>query len=185
RFPGIVAAPPGRVALYDPLTFVFVEILPGDIEADAGTRRVLLHLDLAFLVRRRLPGLDGAFPQGLALVGNHEGVVDAHDPTKATAVFAGAQRGDERKGAVQRRAVFDVALRAVQTVAVAPGSIGAVVGDGVNGDVAVALLERRVERLHDTLGLCVAVAETVLGDMQDTPRCDSACLGPPAFAGAF
>src|SRR5690606_26079049 len=141
-------------ALYDPLPLVLVELLPGDLEPDAGTQRELLHLDLTSLVRRRLPGPDGAFPPGLAPADNHQVVVDAHDPTKATAVFAGAQRGVERKGAGQRRAVFDVALRAVQAVAVAPGGIGAVVGDGVNGDVPVALLERRVERLHDTLGLC-------------------------------
>ena len=82
--------------------------------------RVLLQVVLAFLVGRRGPGLDGAFEQGLGLVRDHQAEVDADDAAEATAGFAGAQRRIEREAAGQRIGVFDIAVGAVQAVAVLP-----------------------------------------------------------------
>src|SRR5690554_4590515 len=73
----------------------------------------------------------------------------------------------------------------MQAAAVAPCRVAVVVGQGVNGDMVIFLLERRIKRLHDALWLCRAEAKLVLSDMQDTALRERRSFGAAAFAGRF
>ncbi len=166
--PGVVAALPVRGAVQDPALVLVAHVLPGHTQRHAGARRVLLQVVLAFLVGRRGPRLDGAFEQGFFLVGDDQAEVDADDAAKAAAGLAGAQRRVEREAAGQRVGVFDVAVGAVQPVAVLPDMRVAAVGvHDVDGDVAGAHAQRRVQRFHDAFAFGAGEAEAILDDVQD------------------
>src|SRR5690606_18316944 len=140
----------------------------GNRKRDAGAWRVLGQVVLALLVRGRLPGLDGAFVQGLVLVGDDQAVIDADDAPESSAGFAGAQRGLEGKTAVQRVGVFDVAGRAMKAVAVFPDlRVGARVVERVHGHMAATHAQRRVEGLHQAFALGAGMTKAILYHVQD------------------
>src|SRR5690606_5625443 len=142
RFPGGIATFPIRVAIYDPSSFMLVQILPRDIESHSLATRVTLHVLLAFFVAGGLPRANGAFPERFAYVGNNQGVIHAHDPTEPAALFACPLRGVERKGTGKRSAVLDIATGTVQTTAVAKrGSFVTFVVNHEYRDVAVSLFK--------------------------------------------
>ncbi|MNQ41688.1 hypothetical protein D3C85_553730 [compost metagenome] len=170
-FPGVVAALPVGRAMEHPALVLFAHVLPGHAQRHARARRVLLQFVLAFLVGRRGPRLDGAFQQGLVLVGDDQAEVDADHAAKAPARFAGAQRRIEREAAGQRVGVFDVAVGAVQAVAVFPDVRVAAFGvHHVDRDVAGSHAQRRVQRFHDAFAFGAGEAEAVLDHVQDAAR---------------
>src|SRR5690606_35560555 len=131
---------------------MFVQILPGNVQAHTGAGRIAFHVILTFLVAGSLPGAHTTFPKSLPFVRNDQVVVNAHDSPEAAAMFAGTKRRVEGKSAGLGSAVFNVALRAMQPCTETPdGCIATLVIQGMDGDVAVTLLQGGVQRLHDTL----------------------------------
>ncbi|MCY1213085.1 hypothetical protein D9M72_248440 [compost metagenome] len=170
-FPGIAAALPVGRAVEHPALVLFAHFLPGHAQRNAGLRRVLLQFVLAFLVGRGRPRLDGAFQQGLVFVRDDQAEVDADHAAEAAAGFARAQRRIEREAAGQRVGVFDVAVGAMQAVAVLPDVGVAALGvHGVDGQVAGAHAQRGIQRFHDALAFGAGEAEAVLDHVQDAAR---------------
>ncbi|MNS57973.1 hypothetical protein D3C72_908780 [compost metagenome] len=183
--PGVVAALPVGRAIKHPVLVRIAHVLPGHAQRHARARRVLLQFVLAFLVGRRGPRLDGAFHQGLVFVGDDQAEVDADHAAKAPARFAGAQRRIEREAAGQRVGVFDVAVGAVQAVAVFPDMRVVAVGvHDVDGQVPGSHAQRGVQRFHDALAFGAGKAEAVLDDVQDAAFF-AGVLGGFRFLGAF
>ncbi|CAM5197758.1 hypothetical protein CDEN61S_01756 [Castellaniella denitrificans] len=176
---GRPALPVGRAADH-PAALLVRQVAPGHVQAHARPGGVAFHLDLAFLVAGGLPGLDRSAAQAAGLVRHDQAVVDAHHPAEAPAMLAGAQRGIEGEGAGQRRAVVDVAVRAVQTGAEAPFLL-ALVEQGVDAEPAVALAQGRFQGFVHARRFRVAEAEAVLHDVQHAP----AGIAGLALAGRF
>ena len=96
---------PLAFAFDHPVALRVVELAPRRVERDAALLRVLLQVVLAFLDDWRLPRLDRAAAQRLALVGNHQAEVDADDAAEAAAGLAGAERRVEREQLRHRLAI--------------------------------------------------------------------------------
>src|SRR3569833_2290292 len=96
-----------------PLSFTFdhppatlgPELAPGRIERNAALLRKLLEILLALCIGLRLPGLDDAAAQRLALIRNDESVIDADRAPEPAAGLARAHRRIEGKQARVRRLV--------------------------------------------------------------------------------
>ena len=90
------------------------------------------------------------------------------------------------EAAGQRIGVFDIAVGAVQAVAVLPDlGVPALVVHDVHGQVAGAHAQRRVQRFHHALALGAGKAEAVLHHMQDAAGLGAGlAFSLPFFAGA-
>ncbi len=174
--PGVVAALPVGRAVEHPPFVLFAHFLPGHAQRDAGLGRVFLQLVLALLVRRRRPRLDGTFQQCLVLVRDDQAEIDADHAAEAAAGFTRAQRRIEREAAGQRIGVFDVAIGAMQAVAVFPDMRVAAFGvHDVHGQMPGAHAQRGVQRFHDAFAFGAGEAEAVLDNVENAAR----------FRGAF
>src|SRR5690606_14005831 len=154
---------PAFLAFQHPALGFVGEIAIGHVERDAALLGVLHQVVLAFPEAFRLPGTDRAFAQRLAFVRNDEAVVDADHPPEAAAFLAGAERGVEGEMRRRRPRVVDVAVCAMQAGAVTPAvPRRAFVVHHVDVNVALAHLERRLERLDYARPFGVAETEAVL-----------------------
>ena len=97
-----------------------------------------------------------------------------------------APSGELNEAAGQRIGVFDIAVGAVQAVAVLPDlGVPALVVHDVHGQVAGAHAQRRVQRFHHALALGAGKAEAVLHHMQDAAGLGAGlAFSLPFFAGA-
>ena len=105
--------PPRALAVEHPGALLGREVAPRHVRRHAALRREAHEIVLALLVALRLPRLDRAFGERLALVRDHEPPVDADRAAEAAAVLARAERRVEREAVRHDVAVRDVAVRAV------------------------------------------------------------------------
>ncbi len=112
-----------------PVTFAF-EHPALVLLAQCGPRYVGRHpalageahqVALAFDIRGGLPWLYRALGQRLALIRNHQRIVDADHAPEPAAGGTGADRRVEREQARRRIGIVNIAIRAVQIRGVAPG----------------------------------------------------------------
>src|SRR5262249_41886770 len=112
--------------------------------------------------------------QRLALVGNHEPVVDADGAAEAAALVAGAERRVEREPARRRLVVGEIAVRAVQPARVAPGAEhpGRIRGvDQVRIGAPAADPQRRLEGLEHAAALGGPDTQPVLHHLEGLLGC--------------
>ena len=151
---------------------LFVEIPPRDIERDAALARQPLEIILALAVGLGLPWTNGAAAQGLAVIRDHQAVVDADDAAEAAAGLAGADRRIERETARRRFAIGDVAAGAVQRTRVAPGFAHVVPGrilQDMHMQPAAADAQRGFQRLGESSGVGAGGPQPVLHDFDRLP----------------
>ena len=157
----------------DPLAPLRTQLAPRRVERDAALFRELLQILLALGVGLRLPRLDGAAAQRLALIGNDEAVVDADGAAKAAAGLAGADRRVEREQARVRLLIREVAMGAVQLARVAPRLEGArrvAVIDNMQVDSAATDAQPRLERFEHTTALGTARSQAILHHLEHDRR---------------
>src|SRR3954447_19535350 len=104
----------------DPLATFGTELAPGRVNGNAALLGKLDEIVLTLFIGLRLPGFDGAAPEGLALIRNDEAVVDADGSSKAAAALAGPDGRIEREQARVGLAIGQVAFRAVELVGITP-----------------------------------------------------------------
>ncbi len=141
--------PPRALAVEHPGALLGREIAPRHGRRHAALRREAHEVVLALLVALRLPRLDRAFGERLALVRDHEPPVDADRAAEAAAVLACAERRVEREAVRHDVAVGDVAMRAVPVRGELEGARFGRLVDEAHGHVALAELEGVLERFDD------------------------------------
>ena len=167
--PALLPALPAGAASDDPLLPRFRgQVAERHVERNAVLRRGLLEIALAFDEGLGLERLDCTFAQRLALVRNHEAVVDTDDAAEAAAGFAGAKRRVERKGRRMWRVVMDVAVGAVQVGRVAPRRNGTrVFALCMHVDAPAAEPQRALDRIGQARALSAREAKAVRHDIED------------------
>src|SRR5690606_21623355 len=88
---------PRALAVDDPAPFLFRQLRPRHVGADAALPRETQQVVLTFGVARALERLDRPFAQRLRRIGDHETIVDADRPPEAAARLARADRRVERE----------------------------------------------------------------------------------------
>ncbi|MQM38923.1 hypothetical protein KBTX_02944 [wastewater metagenome] len=164
--PGIRLVP-AALAVDDPVAVGLAHLPPGHVRGHAAGAGVAQEVALALGGLAGLPRPYRPLGEAQPVVRYHQGVVDAHDPSEAATLAAGADRGVEREQVGLRVAIGEVAVRAVQGggETVARGDRAFVV-EHVHADPAAAVLQRRFDGLDDTLPAFPAQAYTVLDDVE-------------------
>ena len=160
--PALAGSP--RLALPHEALHVLREVGVGHVFRQTRALQVALEVVLALAVEIGLEGLDGAARERPARVRDHQLRVDRHRAPEALAGLAGAHRVVEGEERGRRVAVADVAARAVQRGAEAARLRFAL---DVHGELALAVAQRRLERVHDPLALAGLDPETVEHDRDD------------------
>ena len=174
---------PRALALDHPATRLGGQLTPGSVERNAAQLRESLQVLLAFLVGLGLPRLDGPAAERAGVVGNDEPVVDPDGAAEPAAALAGPERRVERELARDRRAVREVAVRAVQLVRIAPGFENRrwiALVDAVHVDAAAPDAQRRLERLEHPAALGATDTHPVLHHFEHLEA--AAALAPSALA---
>ena len=165
--PALVPALPAGAALDYPALLRGRQVAERNVERNAVLRGAFLEVALALDERLRLEGLDRAAAERLALVRDHQPVIDADHAAESAAGVACAERRVERERARVRRLVVDVARRAVQVGAVSP-QIGVRPRFlGMDVDAAAADAQCALERVDDARALGALPAEAVGDDVED------------------
>ena len=146
----VPVALPLRRAVDDEVALRFIELRPRRVARDAGLAGVLQHVLLRVFPGRGHQGLDCTRAQRLAVVGDHQVVVD---PDHAAEAAAGVARAHRRVEAEQRRlriGVAQVAVGAVQAGGEAPEGGFTLFSQHVDVETTTAALERHFDRLDGT-----------------------------------
>ena len=155
---------PARLAFPDEAARLLGKIAPRRVGAEPLPLEKPQEVLLAVAVEGRLERLDAASGDGEAGIGNDQVGVDLHRPPEALAGLASADRvveGEERGGRV---GAGQVAAGAVQRFAEAERLFASV---DVQLDPALAVTERRLERIDDALAPVPLGADAVEHDGDD------------------
>ena len=169
--PGEVAAhpepmsvAPPAVPLDDPLALLRPEVAPRHVVRHSDPLRLLEEVALVRKVGLRLERLDRPLPQGQALVGDDEVVVDAHLASEPPAGFAGADGGVEREEVGDRVAPGDVATRTFEGGGEPSPGIRTVPHRCLRPPAPGR--ERRLERFNQPCPPVFSDTQAVLGDLE-------------------
>ena len=163
-YPEPVSVAPPAVPLDDPLALLRPEVAPRHVVRHSDPLRLLEEVALVRKVGLRLERLDRPLPQGQALVGDDEVVVDAHLAPESPAGFAGPDRGVEREEVRDRVAPGDAATRTFEGGGELPHGVRTVPHRRLRPPTPGG--ERRLERFDQPCPPVLSDAQAVLGDLE-------------------